>query len=702
MSFADDRIFVDITEFVNHPVRTGVQRVLVGIIRNLPVDRLVLFRVDSRSEVAIVDPAIVQFMARYFDSVMPTARSRLARIQNGRDTNESVEGLRVRRAGLHPVAIVPASEMFARARAVVNLEIIADRERSALYLGCSPSDRHKVFHWIHDFLPFERPDVFELDWRRGADHINMFRAYAVAGGFLCAHPVLVTKIARYFGRRPEAVHVIGAGCDLGGGVAPPESPPKTTRIVALGTLEPRKYCRVTASAMETIAREAEGAVECLMIGRWGWLQPAEAEALRTIFARGLVRHSDRLADDDLASVMAGTSVAVYVSEAEGFGLPVVEFAARGIPVVVNGAVPAAMVIPENLRVDPGEVSELTLAAAIRTAMRKGVRQGPRYAKTWAECAADVLRVVDANGTAAPKSANHGFYIVPRIAAMVGRETRSPREIRAGVAQEIVALTGAPATGLVDEITDLLVAARGRLFWTEIEAVRELFAAFLRGPLADNHIECLRRAHVTFLDRSVDARSVARASTYVPLSRALAELRQIALGAEAERTLGPETIANLKLVLQSLGPLLSAVSEEPLDIFAVFTELGIGEPSLDDALEARALAAEGIHPFELLVYFGHRRPPAGDEIALLLEILAEIIERRGARIRATYSAAELAEGGSDLAFLRRAYRLVLRTEIDDEGLAYYLDALRCGELTRTSVVFNLASADAARRRGIDVI
>jgi hypothetical protein len=457
-----------------------------------------------------------------------------------------------------------------------------------------------------------------------------------------------------------------------------------------------------------------------MIGRSGWLAPDDARALRDVFERGLVRHLERVADADLARLMSATSVAVSVSESEGFGLPVVEFAARGVPVVVNAAVPAASIIPDELRVDCCEVSELTVAAAIRRAIAKGILAERRYTKTWSECAAEVLQVIEGDAAPSVGPSTIGFDIVPRIAAMVGRETRPPGEIRTGVAREIAASAGGAAVrssarldrrgtgdgssagaGLVDEITDLLVAARGRLFWTEIEAVRELLSAFLRASFADNHIETLRRAHAIFLDRSIDARSAARAPTYAPLARTLGELREIALGKEAERALGPETIANLRLVLQPAATLLDAASDDPFDLFTVFDELGLSEPSVDDALEARALLAEGVHPFELLLFFGHRRPPAGDEMGLLLEILADIVERRGARIHATYAVAELADGGSDLTFLRRAYRLVLRMEIDDDGLAYYLDALRRGELTRADVLLNLANADAAQRRAIRV-
>ncbi len=725
MALVEGRIYIDVSEFVDRPLRTGVQRVLFGIMRHLPAQRLVPFRIIDRDQVGILDPAIGQLMQRYFDSLTPTARSRLALAQDGRTLIESAESLRVRRAGAHPLATMEAADLFRHASAVLNLENFSDPERSAFYLGCDKAHRHKVFHWVHDFLVYERPEVFpQLDWRHGADYVNLFQAYAIAGGYFAAHPVVAEKIARYFARPIGDVHVVGAGCDLAGAGVPEPSRPEVTRVVALGTLEPRKFPLMIANAMESVARSADGPIECLMIGRSGWLAPDDARALRDAFERGLVRHLERVADADLARLMSATSVAVSVSELEGFGLPVVEFAARGVPVVVNAAVPAATIIPDELRVDCGEVSELTLAAAIRTALAKGISAKRRYTKTWAECAAEVLHVIERDGTPSDGRNTIGFDIVPRIAAMVGRETRPPREIKVGVAREIAAAAaggvaagpsarldrrvgggsnGANAGGgLADEITDLLLAARGRLFWTEIEAVRELLAAFIRAPLADNHIETLRRAHATFLDRSIDARSAAQAPTYSPLARTLRDLREIALGKEAEGALGPETIANLRLVLQPAATLLDAASADPFELFTLFDELGLSEPSVDDALEAKALLAEGVHPFELLLFFGHRRAPAGDEIGLLLEILADIVERRGARIRATYAIAELADGGSDLTFLRRSYRLVLRTEIDDDGLAYYLDALRRGELTRANVLLNLANADTARRRAIRVI
>ena len=56
--------FLDISQFVQEPLRTGVQRVLVKIIENMPRGCIMPFRVVDEKHVAILDPAIFDICVR--------------------------------------------------------------------------------------------------------------------------------------------------------------------------------------------------------------------------------------------------------------------------------------------------------------------------------------------------------------------------------------------------------------------------------------------------------------------------------------------------------------------------------------------------------------------------------------------------------------------------------------------------------------
>jgi hypothetical protein len=180
------------------------------------------------------------------------------------------------------------------------------------------------------------------------------------------------------------------------------------------------------------------------------------------------------------------------------------------------------------------------------------------------------------------------------------------------------------------------------------------------------------------------------------------VRDIVLGPEAHSALGAFAVGALRKMLGELDPVLAATCAEPFDLYRLFAVIDLPEPSLDDVFEASALLAEDVHPLELLLYFAARRPASGDIVGELLEVVASIVERRGPRIRRLIPRGELTNEGDVRRFVRRAYRLILRKEVDDDGLSYFTQALLEGAMTRDSALDALVASDIARARQITVV
>ena len=112
--------------------------------------------------------------------------------------------------------------------------------------------------------------------------------------------------------------------------------PETPYFVTLGTIEPRKNHTLLLDIWDQFAAERRASPHLLILGARGW---ANAE----VFARldrartdnGLVREVAGLGDPAVASLLQGAAGLLMPSFAEGFGLPVAEAAALGVPVIAN-------------------------------------------------------------------------------------------------------------------------------------------------------------------------------------------------------------------------------------------------------------------------------------------------------------------------------------------------------------------------------
>lgn len=126
-------------------------------------------------------------------------------------------------------------------------------------------------------------------------------------------------------------------------------------VLAVGTLEPRKGLDVLIDAMAQLHRHATNAPDLLLVGQpgWGGVNP-EALASEYGLRADAVRALGRLPDLELAAVMRRASVLAAPSHAEGFGLPLLEAMAAGVPVVhsdapalVEVAAGAGVVVPRG-------------------------------------------------------------------------------------------------------------------------------------------------------------------------------------------------------------------------------------------------------------------------------------------------------------------------------------------------------------------
>lgn len=163
-------------------------------------------------------------------------------------------------------------------------------------------------------------------------------------------------------------------------------------VLWCGTLEPRKNLGTLLEAFAGVA-EGEPAVDLVLVGPTGWGGVAEDVARRIrALGDGRVHLLGHLSDADLHTAYAGAHVFCFPSLREGFGMPVLEALAHGVPVVTSRGTSMAEVVTPDVAVlaDPRSADELAAALLDATGPRRdelargAVQHASRF--TWARSA----------------------------------------------------------------------------------------------------------------------------------------------------------------------------------------------------------------------------------------------------------------------------------------------------------------------------
>ncbi|UOV06585.1 glycosyltransferase family 4 protein [Pseudoxanthomonas sp. F37] len=317
----EPRWFVDITNLAVRDAGTGIQRVVRHMLDELMHSPPVGYRIEP---VSLGDDGIFRYARSY------CAR----RYFSGEELPED-----------GPVE-------FASGDVYLGLDLVAHLVPAYVSRFRQLSSQGvRQYFVVYDLLPLLRPDCFE------SHLLPLFRAWyeavaEVSDGVLCISKAVADEFEHWLHQsRPERQNPLRIGwfhlgADLDGSsatrlVAPPSVDDDLAalsgrvNVLMVGTIEPRKGHAQALAAFEQLWQQG-AEINLVLIGRPGWL-------VEDLVAR-IANHPERdrrlfwfdeAGDVLLLEAYRRASALLMASEGEGYGLPLIEAARHGVPLIAR-------------------------------------------------------------------------------------------------------------------------------------------------------------------------------------------------------------------------------------------------------------------------------------------------------------------------------------------------------------------------------
>lgn len=227
----------------------------------------------------------------------------------------------------------------------------------------------KLITTVPDVIAFLYPEKFTFLMRR---RLSLFlpRSMVVADKIITISMASKRDIIRLFNVPEEKIHVVYLGKDSRysstGDTAEQERVRKKFNlpeqyILNVGTIEPRKNLPLLFRAYTRLPGNLRQQYKLVIAGGKGWYYNEIFQLVRDLQLQSHVLLTGYVPDEDIAPLYQMASIFVFPSLYEGFGLPVLEAMACGVPVIASNTSSLPEIIGDaGLLINPNDELNLTL------------------------------------------------------------------------------------------------------------------------------------------------------------------------------------------------------------------------------------------------------------------------------------------------------------------------------------------------------
>ena len=249
---------------------------------------------------------------------------------------------------------------------------------------------------IHDLTYKRHPELLQKETLHNLN-AQMQREIAAADAIVCVSESTRRDLLHYYQVDPSRAFAIHSGLAMAASYAPVEGLPKRY-VLFVSTVEPRKNLSVLLDAFDRLT-DYDGSL--VVVGRVGWKSEDIVPRLRG----KRVVHLDYLDAPRLATVYRDAEAFVLPSIYEGFGFPLLEAMAHGVPAIAAdssslpeiGGDAALYFEPNDARELETQLRRVLTDAELRASLaERGRARAAEF--SWTRAAAETLDVLRRVGT----------------------------------------------------------------------------------------------------------------------------------------------------------------------------------------------------------------------------------------------------------------------------------------------------------------